>query len=90
MEDLNIRKTGRAGRITFTREKTLNALSRNMAQAIHAALQGWRDDPDVALVVIDAEGERAFAPVAISPPSGVPPSRAITASGAGSLPMNTG
>ncbi|SEN82368.1 Enoyl-CoA hydratase/carnithine racemase [Paracoccus alcaliphilus] len=60
MEDLNIRKTGRAGRITFTREKTLNALSRNMAQAIHAALQGWRDDPDVALVVIDAEGERAF------------------------------
>ena len=60
MEDLNIRKTGRAGRITFTREKTLNALSRNMAQAIHAALQDWRDDPDVALVVIDAEGERAF------------------------------
>lgn len=60
MDDLNIRKTGRAGRITFTRPKALNALSHEMARAIHAALDGWRDDPDVALVIIDAEGERAF------------------------------
>lgn len=60
MDDLNIRKAGRAGRITFTRPKALNALSHQMALAIQGALDGWRDDPDVALVIIDAEGERAF------------------------------
>ncbi|MCF3973481.1 enoyl-CoA hydratase/isomerase family protein [Paracoccus salsus] len=60
MDDLNIRKSGRAGRITFTRTKALNALTHDMACAIHAALDGWRNDPDVALVIIDAEGDRAF------------------------------
>ena len=60
MDDLNIRKTGRAGRITFTRPKALNALSHPMALAIQDALDGWRNDPDVALVIIDAEGDRAF------------------------------
>ena len=60
MDDLLIRKTGRAGRITLTRPKALNALTHEMALAIHAALDGWRDDPEVALVVIDAEGDRAF------------------------------
>lgn len=60
MDDLNIRKAGRAGRITFTRPKALNALSHEMALAIHDALDGWRDDPQVELVIIDAEGERAF------------------------------
>ncbi|MFC0200209.1 enoyl-CoA hydratase/isomerase family protein [Paracoccus rhizosphaerae] len=60
MDDLNIRKTGRAGRITFTRPKALNALSHPMALAIQKALDSWRDDPDVALVIIDAEGDRAF------------------------------
>ena len=60
MDDLNIRKTGRAGRITFTRPKALNALSHEMARTIHRALDGWHDDADVALVIIDAEGDRAF------------------------------
>ena len=60
MDDLNIRKAGRAGRITFTRPQALNALSHEMALAIHRALDGWRDDAGVELVIIDAEGERAF------------------------------
>ncbi|MFV0385268.1 enoyl-CoA hydratase/isomerase family protein [Paracoccus sp. (in: a-proteobacteria)] len=60
MADLNIRKSGRAGRITFARPKALNALSHEMALALHAALDAWRNDSGVALVVIDAEGERAF------------------------------
>ncbi len=60
MEDLNIRKAGRAGRITFTRPQALNALSHDMALAIHEALDGWRDDAQVELVIIDAEGDRAF------------------------------
>ncbi len=60
MQDLDIRKEGRAGRITFTREKALNALSHDMALAIESALEEWRDDDEVALVVIDALGDRAF------------------------------
>ncbi|WDA11726.1 enoyl-CoA hydratase/isomerase family protein [Paracoccus marcusii] len=60
MDDLTIRTAGRAGRITFTRPKALNALTHTMARAINDALDGWRDDPAVALVIIDAEGDRAF------------------------------
>ncbi|QBX35225.1 enoyl-CoA hydratase/isomerase family protein [Paracoccus liaowanqingii] len=60
MDDLDIRIAGRAGRITLTRERALNALTHDMAQALHRALDGWRDDPAVALVVIDAAGDRAF------------------------------
>ncbi|MBV0890680.1 enoyl-CoA hydratase/isomerase family protein [Paracoccus sp. Z118] len=60
MEDLNIRKDRRAGRITFTRPQALNALTHDMALALHRALDEWQDDPEVSLVIIDAEGERAF------------------------------
>lgn len=60
MTDLNIRKSGHAGRITFTRPHALNALNHQMALDLHAALDEWRNDPEVALVIIDAEGEKAF------------------------------
>ncbi len=59
-DDIHIRKLGRAGRITLDRPMALNALTYEMCLAIEAALDGWRDDPEVALIVIDAEGERAF------------------------------
>ncbi|MBW6506651.1 MAG: enoyl-CoA hydratase/isomerase family protein [Rhodobacteraceae bacterium] len=60
MSDIATRIEGRAGRITFTRPAALNALSHPMALAIEAALDAWRNDPAVALVLIDAEGSRAF------------------------------
>ncbi|GLK63833.1 enoyl-CoA hydratase/isomerase family protein [Paracoccus kondratievae] len=60
MNDMIIRKDRRAGRLTFNRPQALNALSHEMALAIDAALREWRDDPEVALVIIDAKGERAF------------------------------
>ncbi len=60
MTDIHIRKDRRAGRITFTRPQALNALNHAMALAIDAALVAWRDDPEVALVIIDAQGDRAF------------------------------
>lgn len=60
MNDLAIRVEGRAGRITLTRPQALNALSYDMARAIDTALVAWADDPAVALVLVDAEGERAF------------------------------
>lgn len=59
--DIIIRKEGRAGRITLNRPKALNSLTEAMLRAIDEALEAWRDDDEVALVLIDAEGERAFA-----------------------------
>ncbi len=60
MTDLLVRKQARAGRITLTRPEALNALSYQMCLEIEAALDAWRDDDAVALVIIDAEGARAF------------------------------
>lgn len=60
MGEVHIRIQGRAGRITLTRPAALNALSHPMCLAIAQALRDWRDDPEVALILIDAEGERAF------------------------------
>ena len=60
MSDISIRKSGRAGRITLTRPGALNALTHAMTRAIAAALDAWATDDDVALVIIDAAGDRAF------------------------------
>ncbi len=60
MTGVRIRTEGRAGRITLARPQALNALTWDMSLAIEAALQDWRGDPAVEVVVIDAEGERAF------------------------------
>jgi len=60
MSDIAIRVEGRVGRITLTRPQALNALTYDMCRAIDAALIRWRDDPAVDLVMMDAEGPRAF------------------------------
>lgn len=60
MADIQIRIEGQAGRITLTRPRALNALSYEMCLAIDRALIDWAVDARVALVMIDAEGERAF------------------------------
>ena len=60
MTDISIRKTGRAGRITLSRPEALNALTHDMCLAIDAALREWAADTDVAMLIIDAEGEKAF------------------------------
>lgn len=60
MSDIHIRKVGRTGRITLTRTQALNALSYDMCLAIDAALKDWARDPQVAMLVIDAEGDKAF------------------------------
>ncbi len=59
-DDINIRQIGKAGRITLTRPEALNAMTYDMCLAIEQALIGWRADPSIKLVVIDAEGDRAF------------------------------
>ncbi len=58
--DLAIRVQGKAGRITLTRPHALNALTHSMILEIDAALGRWAVDPAIDLVVVDAEGQRAF------------------------------
>ena len=60
MTDLLIRTEGRAGRLTLNRPKALNALTHEQCLQTEAALLAWRDDPAVSLVILDAEGDRAF------------------------------
>jgi len=60
MSDIDIRTSGRSGRITLRRPKALNALTYDMVLSIEKALDEWRSDDDVDLVIIDAEGEKAF------------------------------
>ncbi len=60
MQDIAIRRDGRAGKITLRRPRALNALTYPMCLAIADALAAWRSDEGVALVIFDAEGDRAF------------------------------
>ncbi|MEM9341941.1 MAG: 3-hydroxyisobutyryl-CoA hydrolase [Pseudomonadota bacterium] len=60
MSDVLIRKSGRAGRITLNRPDALNALSWQMCLDIEEALDAWRMDDDVLVVVVDATGDKAF------------------------------
>ncbi|SFM26582.1 enoyl-CoA hydratase/isomerase family protein [Shimia aestuarii] len=60
MSDINIRKVGKTGRITFARPKALNAMSYEMCIAIENALDAWENDDGVRMIVIDAEGDKAF------------------------------
>ena len=60
MTDINIRITGRAGRITLQRPDALNAMTYEMCTAIEAALMDWQHNDAVDLVIIDALGTRAF------------------------------
>jgi enoyl-CoA hydratase/carnithine racemase len=60
MSDIDIRKDGVAGRITLTRVDALNALTWDMCSAIETAIDAWADDPEIALLIIDGAGEKAF------------------------------
>lgn len=60
MSDVEIRIEGAAGRITLNRPDALNAITYAMLGRIETALETWREDDRVRLVVIDAAGDRAF------------------------------
>ncbi|MDI7861790.1 enoyl-CoA hydratase/isomerase family protein [Rhizobiaceae bacterium n13] len=60
MSDLVVRTKGRAGRITLDRQTALNALNHSMVTGIAEALDLFQSDDNVALVVIDGAGEKAF------------------------------
>jgi enoyl-CoA hydratase/carnithine racemase len=46
--------------ITLNAERSLNALSLEMARAVTERLQTWRNSPEIACVVLQGAGEKAF------------------------------
>ena len=48
------------GRITLNRPRALNALTRQMCELMTAALQEWKDNPGIEMILLDHEGERGF------------------------------
>ena len=60
MADIDIRIVGECGRITLNRPQALNALTYQMVLDIETALDNWRNDTSVKMVIIDAIGDRAF------------------------------
>jgi enoyl-CoA hydratase len=58
--DIRLTVTGRVGHIELTRPKALNALSLDMIRAVDPPLTAAIANPDVAMILITAEGERAF------------------------------
>jgi enoyl-CoA hydratase len=55
-----IRREGRAGRITLNRPEALNALTMGMVRDIAQALDSWRNDPAITVVILDGAGDRAL------------------------------
>src|SRR3989338_8896155 len=53
-------KAGKLGFITLARPKALNALTREMIQALYQQLQVWATASEILAVIIKGEGERAF------------------------------
>jgi enoyl-CoA hydratase len=58
-DEIAFERIGKAGVVTLTRTKALNALTHGMVKALAVALTQWADESDVAVVVVKAEG-RAF------------------------------
>lgn len=60
MNDLIVRKVGKAGHVTLNRPKALNALTHQMCLDLEVAMIDWAADDTVGLLLIDAMGEKAF------------------------------
>lgn len=50
----------KVGFATLNAEKSLNALSLDMVKALLPQLISWKDDPEIAMVVLEGAGEKAF------------------------------
>ena len=60
MADIDIRIEGKIGRITLNRPDALNALTYEMVLKVEDTLDAWANDDRVALILIDAIGDKAF------------------------------
>lgn len=59
-EELTAHNGHRIGVATLAAEKTLNALSLDMVELLAPRLQQWATDPGIAMVILQAQGEKAF------------------------------
>ncbi|MCI1018792.1 enoyl-CoA hydratase/isomerase family protein [Microbacterium sp. C5A9] len=55
-----VRTEGALGRLTLNRPEAINALDIDMIRLLAEALDRWRSDSDVQIVLIDGEGERGM------------------------------
>lgn len=55
-----VRTEGALGRLTLNRPEAINALDIEMIRMLADALDRWRTDSDVQIVLIDGEGERGM------------------------------
>ncbi|KWB93042.1 3-hydroxyisobutyryl-CoA hydrolase [Burkholderia ubonensis] len=58
--DVRAYVANRVGFLELNRPNALNALSVGMIRTLHAALDAWRDDPEVVAVVVYSPHARAF------------------------------
>ncbi|WP_026166999.1 enoyl-CoA hydratase/isomerase family protein [Novosphingobium nitrogenifigens] len=59
-EEVLVRREGATGVLSLNRPRAIHALNLGMVRAMTQALLAWRDDPAVALVVIDHAEGRGF------------------------------
>lgn len=55
-----VRTEGSLGRLTLNRPRAINALDLDMIEQLTAALNTWRDDTDIDIVLIDGAGDRGL------------------------------
>ncbi|TPI43924.1 enoyl-CoA hydratase/isomerase family protein [Mesorhizobium sp. B3-1-6] len=58
-DEIRFERLGKAGVVTLTRPKALNAVTHNMVNALGKALDAWEENAGINVVVVKAEG-RAF------------------------------
>lgn len=59
-DELATQNGRRIGVATLASEKTLHAISLEMVTLLTTQLRQWQDDPAVAMVILQAQGEKAF------------------------------
>jgi enoyl-CoA hydratase len=60
MPELIVQRDGPIGRIVFSNPAKYNAMSQDMWEALPGAIQRFDADPEVRLIVLRGEGEKAF------------------------------
>ena len=60
MTEVIIRQNGNVGHITLNRPDALNALTYDMILKIEKALISWKQNEEVKIVLVDANGDKAF------------------------------
>lgn len=59
-DNMIIRRAGIAGFLTLNRPKAIHALTHDMCLAMSAALERWRTDPTIKIILIDHSEGRGF------------------------------